>query len=76
MNDKPSSTPIFIRMMNGPLAGLELPVMHGGPYLDFLDAKSGKIRRYFRPAHATFVKEWENREDYDREIGVLLEKVE
>jgi hypothetical protein len=56
-----------IRLVDGPLSGKEVEVP-GQEAVDLLDNTNNKVRRYWIPTFAFFVKEWETLEDHDKEV--------
>jgi hypothetical protein len=56
-----------VKLVNGPLSGLEVET-ENPEFIDFLDSKDGKVRRYTRGNFAVFVKEWPDKETRDKEV--------
>lgn len=56
-----------IKLLNGPLHGMEWPGDER-EFIDLMENTTGKVRRYRRSDTAMFVKEWESKEEYDKEV--------
>jgi hypothetical protein len=57
-----------IKLINGPLHGMELDSKKGDPYIVLLEKTTGKVRRYRRGDFAFFEKEWPSVDAYEKEI--------
>lgn len=58
---------MLLKLMNGPLHGLEIDSRTVPPYVDLLDQSSGKVRRYSVHPFVMFSKEWSTMEEYRKE---------